>query len=211
LQTKRAIVAVSAGDSCRLRRPSRAGYAVDRRNGHLFDRGAVLPDGCRRKLMFGIICELPAHLYKQKCQVCPPAISAPMNLLALFARFTRASLSPALVLGHASLSADEHLPQRDAPRTARVNAGISINPAPLANRLQTHPAAASGLFASRLPPETGSPFFTDCCSWRGRRDSCPLAKSAGRGGAPEHVDSADDRAARGSWRGRRDSNPRPPA
>jgi hypothetical protein len=140
-----------------------------------------------------------------------PRSRRPCNSRALFARFTRAFLSPALVLGHASLSADEHLPQRDAPRTARVNAGISINPAPLANRLQTHPAAASGLFASRLPPETGSPFFTDCCSWRGRRDSCPLAKSAGRGGAPEHVDSANDRAARGSWRGRRDSNPRPPA
>jgi hypothetical protein len=44
--------------------------------------------------------------------------------------------------------------------------GISINPAPLANRLQTNPPAASGLFANRLPPETGSPFFTDSCSWR---------------------------------------------
>jgi hypothetical protein len=51
--------------------------------------------------------------------------------------------------------------------------GISINPAPPANRLQTDPPAASGQFASSLPPEPGSPSFTDCCSWRGRRDSNP--------------------------------------
>jgi hypothetical protein len=40
---------------------------------------------------------------------------------------------------------------------------ILINPAPLANRLQTNPSADTGLFAqTRLPPETGSPSFTDC-------------------------------------------------
>jgi integrase len=44
---------------------------------------------------------------------------------------------------------------------------------PACNRLQTHPSADTGLFASRLPPETGSPSYTDCCSWRGRRDSNP--------------------------------------
>ena len=48
-------------------------------------------------------------------------------------------------------------------------------------------------------------------NWRGRRDSCPLAETAGLGGAPENVGPADDRAKRGCWRGRRDSNPRPPA
>jgi hypothetical protein len=43
--------------------------------------------------------------------------------------------------------------------------------------------------------------------WRGRRDSRPLAETAGLGGVPENVGPADDRAKRGSWRRRRDSNP----
>jgi hypothetical protein len=47
------------------------------------------------------------------------------------------------------------------------------NPARLASLLQANLPAAAGLFASRLPPDTGSPSFTDCYSWRGRRDSNP--------------------------------------
>ena len=102
--------------------------------------------------------------------------------------------------------------------------GRSINPAPLANRLQTDPPPASGLFASRLPPETGTPLFTDCCSWRGpqRADCARWGALAGSTGlvpidaprarhVPEIVDPDKDRAKRGNWRGRRDSNPRPPA
>jgi hypothetical protein len=36
------------------------------------------------------------------------------------------------------------------------------NPARLASLLQANLPAAAGLFASRLPPDTGSPSFTDC-------------------------------------------------
>ena len=76
------------------------------------------------------------------------------------------------MLGHASLQQTSiYLTQRSAACTNRC--GISIDPAPLAIRLQASPPAASGLFASRLPPEARSPSFTDCCSWRGRRDSNP--------------------------------------
>jgi hypothetical protein len=61
----------------------------------------------------------------------------------------------------------------------RVPGTVPLQPAcldqsrPACKPLQTSLPAASGLFASRLPPLTGSPSFTTCCSWRGRRDSNP--------------------------------------
>ena len=33
---------------------------------------------------------------------------------------------------------------------------------PACKPLQANPPAASGLFASRLPPKTGTPYFTEC-------------------------------------------------
>ena len=40
----------------------------------------------------------------------------------------------------------------------------------------------------------------DASEWVIPRDSSPLAESAARGGLPEHVDPANDRAARATWR-----------
>ncbi|PYR95644.1 MAG: hypothetical protein DMF84_00145 [Acidobacteria bacterium] len=64
------------------------------------------------------------------------------------------------MLGHSSLQQTcTYLNGRSAVSMNRC--GRSIKPAPLANRLQTHLHAATGLFASRLPPRTGTRCFTD--------------------------------------------------
>jgi hypothetical protein len=90
---------------------------------------------------------------------------------------------------------------------SRTIVGMSLEPAALANRavLRTPACLQTG---SRHGRETLY-FLKD--SWRGRRDSSPLAEAEGLGGVPEGGDPVKDRAQRGSWRGRRDSNPRPPA
>jgi hypothetical protein len=49
---------------------------------------------------------------------------------------------------------------------------------------------------------TGTPSFTDCCSWRGRRDSCHLALAESQGGLPENGEPATH--AEREWRAVRD-------
>ena len=105
-------------------------------------------------------------------------------------------------------AADQHLPQCNAARPARIDADSRSIPPVLQAACKHAALAASYLFANRLPPETGSLCFIDCWSWRGRRDSGPLAA---RAAARPRDRRAKPIAHQREWRGRRDSNPRPPA
>jgi hypothetical protein len=52
---------------------------------------------------------------------------------------------------------DQHVLQRDAPRAPRVEADVR----PACRLLANNPCAGTGLFASRLPPDTGTPCLTE--------------------------------------------------